>query len=269
MTFLNEPLHKIDSDVGSETLRKADLTGSVSPGARREPSLDASGVSADDETLEVVSQFERLYSDLAPAAAEDDEYDKGGLDDLVIEFPDEPQKQPPTARIGPRGRPRTVEPAYEPSREVVGGRSVFRAAEAPREEPTFTVDDAVALLRAAEKRAERGAPRAAGEDRLRDEVSPPVAAVGRAAPRLELKDPALRTLPDPFAPAAAASVRRPNPPDAHRTWMKVLVAGVVALMLGTGLGFVAGQRADTGIRPAIAVSEDGRPHLKVDYTLRK
>jgi hypothetical protein len=210
--------------------------GEFGPRAGREPlvSREAASERVDAETLEVIQAFEAFYAATPPPAdASPEEPAHAGED--RIEFPDD-------FRV----------PAQRGSHEP--------APDSRSADDDLGIDDAFALLRAAEAKGRTLAGRHV-IDRDGDG-----AASGRAVTSERSSTTDERVTASHFEPEAG----RDWSAKASAVWPKVLAAGTIALVVGAGLGYVAGY---TPMPPSthakIEVSPAGGAQLRFDYELDK
>jgi hypothetical protein len=227
--------------------------------ARREPVRSRETETSeplDAETLDLIQKFEGIYAELASPAAAPPE-DAAQLDDFRIELPDDFQKTVQRGCQEPRMNART---AHSVQPVDLTGPPVAAANDRASEDEKLGIDQAFALLRAAESKGRAAADRdALGEDE----------AETAAAPRESLT--ALKSTSDarvmPFEPDAA---RADWAARARVVWPKMLCAAAIALIVGLGLGYVAGHGPKTApTHTKIEVSPQGGAQLRFDYELDK
>jgi len=229
---------------------------------RREPvSSRARGPSQapDAETLEVVQKFEALYAELAAATpptrplAED-----LTAGDLQFAFPDgdlrqrEPAASGVPAHEGDAGRraDAAAQPAAAPA--IAGPAEKNQALE---------IDEAFSILRAAESQG-RAAERHAVDEAV---ASAPVTERGSLRPLRWPDDHRRAPTARGAAPAGADWSGR-----ARDLWPRVVGAAVIALIVGTGVGYIAGKGTPPGGTQAkIPVTPQGGAQLQFDYELEK
>lgn len=232
----------------------ADRYARREPVAARQPKTGG----LDPETLEVVETFEALYAELsssAPAPAPPATARFAPDDDLLIELPAEFEPAAPAA-------PRAAEsPTPESRRQLVPDRPPpARAQRAATEaDPALDIDDAFAMLRAAETKGRESAERDAVD---REEAEDTVAALAPA-------DAGHRGRRTPRAYDVSAAA-----PDwagkARAMWPKVAGAAVVALIVGTGVGYMAARAPEpVASQVKIPVTPEGGARLQFDYELTK
>lgn len=229
--------------------------------ARREPvaSREAPASQAvDRETREVVETFEALYAGLSsagPEPAAGSAAQGSPTDDLLIDLPAELGGESPSPRaIPPRARESTP-------RLVAAGRASARTQSAASEvDSSLDIDDAFAMLRAAESKARDSAERDVID---REEAQNTTSARDAPAPaRRSTRSRDRHTAYD--VPAAAPEWAG----KAHGMWAKIAGAAVVALIVGTGVGYMAGRMPDTVAPQAkIPVTPQGGARLQFDYEL--
>lgn len=242
------------------------------PESREEPWLAGPGdevqnaspeQALDAEMLGVVQKFETAYAELAPPV-EDEPCDSAPADDLFIEFPDELRK--------PATGVRAVSDAPKPRMPFTRGGEPAPHEPEPRQTRTdqndqLNVDEAFSILRAAEakgkaaaERAEREPARAVdAEERaplhMREDVTPPHGA--SSAPELPVYETA------PTAPRSEGSTQ------SQTMWPSILIAALLALAIGTAVGYVMSRNPDTAASGAtVQVTGQGATQLLVDYDLR-
>ena len=208
----------------------------------------------DDETREVVDTFEALYAaELSSSPpAQPPQQDIAGDDDLLIDLPHEFARTVPgrdAARSGPErsGRDGAL-------RDAGRARAPQRASESP---PALDIDDAYAVLQAAETKARANAARDAVD---RDEDDAPVQA--------SLPVPAVRR-----ERSRSTGPARSAPPDwtarARAMWPRLAGAALIALVVGAGLGYLVGRSPATPAPQAtIPVTPEGTAKLQFDYDLQ-
>ena len=246
MSFVNELLRRNESRVAADALFAADrnLEGSPPP-LRREPSADLRE-SMDAETLEVVLKFEELYTE-APL---EQPTDSGGfgVDDLLGDLPE--GLATPAAAAERVQRPAA---AAVPAPEVLRVTPIQEAAQLE-----VSLDEAMALLRAAEQRGQAAALKAARDAHDEDE---PVAEA--FVPKRKAFEPPPQTLPDPFAPYASEARHASRAPS-----IKIVAVALVALTIGAAGGFFAAHGGAAASDAKIQVLQDGGAQLRLDYELR-
>lgn len=223
--------------------------------ARREPvagrAAEAEGL--DSETLEVVETFEALYAELssaAPAAAPE----RGVDDDLLVDLPAEFEPAAPALRV-----------VESRTHDRTPGLAQERPAPAPSQaaasdaDPALDLDDAFAMLRAAESKGRANAQRDAVD---REETQSAVTAMTPAS-RSSHERKAQRS----YAVSAPASDWSGK---ARAMWPKVAGAAAIALIVGAGIGFLAGRTPEPVASLAkITLTPQGGARLQFDYELRK
>lgn len=223
--------------------------------------------SRDAEMREVVLKFEELYAELAPQAEEEK---PARADDPFLDFPGEPPpaqapavERPLKARETPR-----VDPvlARKPVVEAAGAASKKSVGPGER----LDIEEAISVLRAAEASGKAAAERAARE--ARDEADPeapqpqPQPLANSAAPvpatRAPARAPARRV-------AKTAVAQADSPAQSGTFWSLLLIAASLALIIGTGVGYLMGRGDDAIAVAKIQSSPEGGARLRPDYELRK
>lgn len=239
MTTLTDPI--------PEFKLGADRYARREPGAARESEIH----SLDPETQKVVETFEALYAELSyaaatPAPATDPD------DDLQIDLPDEAKPTAPApraveARAPPQSARQLLQSTAAPARAQSGVGEVDNA---------LNIDDAFAMLRAAESKGR--------------------ASVERDAVCAEEAENSTRGLTSAQPRTPKGKSQYPydvtTPPDwtgkARALWSKVAGAAAIALMVGTGMGYMAGRTPEpVASQTKIPVTPQGAARLQIDYEL--
>jgi hypothetical protein len=217
----------------------------------------------DAEMLDVVDKFEAAYSELVPPtpapAAEDARTDAGNLDiDLLDEElrkafgDDEPPEQPPSRS--------TVHRTFD------SGPPVAVRGVAPREEAdqNLSFEDAMATLRASEARG-----KATTVQRADDAGSLPRVERQQHAPAYEARQ-ALGSDPADVSPAESLAANESWTTRSRKVWPKVAAAAGLALVIGSGVGYIAGKKPGGGAPAAtIPTTPEGGARLRFDYDLQR
>ena len=234
MSLLTDPLGEFGPRSGRHTRREP--TGSRD---------DASADSIDAETRDVIEKFEALYAQVEPAASEPAAHSADG--DLRIEFPEDLDLP-----VEPRMRAPSVAPAVR--------KTTAAAAAAPRPVgDDLGIDEAFALLRAAESRGRAAADRNAAEPDD-DSRAPSLPNCESSTPTAKAR--VVSTAYEPSQPRVDWAVR------AKAAWPRALGAAAVALIAGVGLGYLAGHGPATRSTYAkIEISPHGGAQLRFDYEL--
>ena len=223
--------------------------------ARREPvaQAESQGQKLDPETQEVVETFEALYaelsssaSDAAPAPAAPADLD----DDLQIDLPDFGSAAPASHAAGAG--------AFRAARQLVQSTPApIRSQSAAGEvETALDIDDAFAVLRAAESQ---------GRARVdRDAVDARQAENATRAQRPEARSTRSENPPYPYELTASADWTG----RARALWPKVAGAATIALIVGTGVGYMVGRTpAAVSVEARIPMTPQGGAQLQFDYEL--
>ena len=224
------------------------------------PEVDTS---LDDEMREVVLKFEEIYAELAPTI--EDESQPERLRHDVFDLPDDIgkalQDPPPPDPVPLRPRMRR-EPGLASRPAMAGSPPASSAAK----EETFDIDEALSILRAAEMKGRVEAREA--KDKDDDTVQPFAMPVTRKVS--ERSEPVLAAAPtsraveaDQVRPADEWSAKSSN------FWSIALIAASIALIVGTGVGYMMG-RGQEALAPVAKIKTlpDGGAKLRPDYDLR-
>ena len=225
--------------------------------ARREPiaAREAASQELDAETLEVVETFEALYAELssseaAPAASARADLDSD--DDLLIDLP--PEFASPalsSIAVASRGAPSAGQLVHETPRPA---RAQAAAAQV---DPALDIDDAFAMLHAAESKGRENAQRDAIDREEAESAATALMPAHRSGRRRETQSA--------YEPSAAAPEWAGK---ARSMWRKVTGAAVIALMVGAGVGYVVGRTPDPVASQAkIPLTPQGGAQLQFDYEL--
>jgi hypothetical protein len=233
---------------------------------RNEPKPNpADSVSMDADMLDFVKKFEESYAGLAPASEEPRPQRGAFGDDLFPEFPEPFDVEPARTRTthSPPAPRREPELLRSPKTIAAVTAQLDRRLE---DDGDVDIDEAFSILRAAEGKGASAAQRAASGSAARiDEQKPPAldsAFEKRREPRAEpiAREPAAE--PSPAGMDWTTKSRRPH--------SMAVAGGVVALIVGIGVGYVVGRGpnyAASGGR--IDASQQVSPQLRLDYDLRK
>lgn len=231
-------------------------------GGGREPQTinSVNGAALEPDMREVVEKFEELFAELAPPPEEDRQVTPDDLfRDLTLgdSRPGAGIAQPraPAARSG-------LDHPAKPAAAEAPAADTGRAARLP-------IDEAVALLRAAEARGKAASERAAREARDDGESEMPrvpLAGAGALPVVAQRRDIELAKVPR--APV------RPAVPDEWSAksatfWMILLIVSSVALAVGTGVGYLMGRDQSAPAASKIQTSPEGGARLRADHELRK
>ena len=253
MTLLTDPVGKRDP-LWERGQASASRWRTTAPARREEPRIAPPPSQGDAEVQELVQKFENRYAELAPQPDEPAPQ-PSPFDDLFDDVPDEMGAQP---RQGTRTRPtpRAVKletsapPAVQPA-----------SAQADARNDDLSLDDALALLRAGERKA-------ATSDTTRNTLDPDEdddrsIAPKRTAVAPRSRDVEVKPLEAP-APTQGRSRRH------RRMLARICAVGAIALALGAGIGYIAAQKRDVARAAAEAqTSAQGTAGLRIDYSLRK
>lgn len=222
---------------------------------RREPVAKAESEGhLDPETQEVVEAFEALYAELsssAPDAAAPPAVERDPDDDLQIDLPDEFESAAPAPRAvetrAPQAARRWVQSAPAPARAQPGTGHV---------DTTINIDDAFAVLRAAESKGRATSERDAADAEEARETDMALPLVERSARKRDSKYAYDATLQPDWTGKARA------------LWPKVAGAAAIALVVGTGVGYLVGRSPEPVASQAkIPVTPQGGAQLQFDYEL--
>lgn len=222
---------------------------------------------ADAESV-MALKFEALYpKPTSPAAAPSGDLADG--DGLSFELPPDLSSPPPVMKVRTASRPTVGEPA--PERAAVAPAQARAAAPGNKRAPEqeLSLDDALAVLHAAEARGKAANARSARE--MVDEEDDESAADPAPIREQGLKPLSLRT-EAPAAPAESRARVAANESWSARSqslWPKVLGAAVLALVIGTGLGYVYGTSPGAGAsKGKIQVTPEGGTQLRYERELK-
>jgi len=207
-----------------------DPLGEFGTRARREPVIvrESGSEAIDAETLEMIQTFDAFYGE--PTGAPAGEAAHAGGD--AIEFPDDFQM-------------------------AAQGGSHERAPDSRAVDDDLSIDDAFAVLRAAESKGRTLAGPHAPDP---DEDDAAFVSASASAGRSDAAD--ARVTAPHFEPGPSWSAK------ARAVWPKVLAAGAIALVVGVGLGYIAGHAPmPPSTYAKIEVSPAGGAQLRFDYEL--
>lgn len=226
--------------------------------ARREPAAaresDKQGL--DSETREVVDTFEALYAELSssvPGAAATPAIEADPDDDLQIDLPEEFESSTPEPRAVEHRTP-------HPARQRVPGAPAPAPVQSGvvEADAALDIDDAFAILRAAESKGRANAARDAVDSEETENDTVALQSVERSTRRQNSQSSYDVTAFPGWTDRARAS------------WPKVAAAAGLALVIGTGLGYLAGRTpAPVASQVKIPVTPQGGAQLQFDYELRQ
>lgn len=226
----------------------ADRYARRGPGARAESKAHR----LDPETQAVVETFEALYAELSssvsdaattPAAPADPD------DDLQVDFPDEFESAVPAPdAVGTR--------APQSARQLLQSNPAPARAQSGEVDTALNIDDAFAVLRAAETRGRaRAEPGAVDAEEGENAV--------RAVSSTRRSSREVNSQPRYDASASAQWTTR-----ARALWPKVAGAAAIALIVGTGVGYLVGRTpAPAPLEARIPITPQGGAQLQFDYEL--
>jgi hypothetical protein len=252
------------SNLNDLDVHSAYLPEGFPPAPDREP---------DAERREIILKFEQSFAGLEPRI---ENRPPPFTLSMHIEFPDDtvsvlPQPDPHDVRLPVqlRGR-REPELASKPSVEAKAAGGM------PEQNVEVDIDEAIAILLDAEARGKAAAAReAADED---DDAENPLSSARNPAnpgSKPVTEPPITTKLAEPTVTAklagTAATASSPDWSEKSRTlWSMALIAGSVALVIGTGVGYVMGRGHEaTPTIAKIQSSPEGGAKLRADYDLRK
>jgi hypothetical protein len=232
---------------------------------QEEPQGPAEGSQApalDADMLEFVQKFESNYAQFAPAPEESRQRPVFG-DDMFPAFPE-------PVEVGPaRARASDSAPAPRREPELLRSPKTIAAVTAQvdrrfDDDGDVDLEEAYSMLRAAEVKG-------AGEQQRGsfDSVSP-VEEQKRAtaAPTAPQQQPTAQPVsPEPAVQRSGAGADWAT--KSHRPRSIAVGAAVLALVVGIGVGYVAGRSPDRGVSAQTGASQQVSPQLKLDYDLRK
>jgi hypothetical protein len=236
--------------------------------AEHPPTPDARAL--DPEWLELVQRFEQSYAELAPIA-EEPQRAAARSDELFPEFPEFPEFRDVFAEAAPP-RPAPAEsarvlpmPRREPEAHKPEAQTAFSAAPAHAPKTTLEggdidLDEAMAILRAAENRHRLAS--GPGVNDNEESVAPgPLA--GRAATR-PVGESSLRSAVGAAAPARDWTTR------SHTARTIATAAAAAALGVGVAAGYFLGRSpASAPPKAVIQSSQNGGTQLKLERDLLK
>lgn len=220
----------------------------------------------DAEMREVVRKFEEMYAGLAPE--EEGAAEKAARsNDIFPYFPDElswGQKPAPDRAPTPHAVSR-VEPRL--ARKLTADASLTGSKTSAELKDSLDIDEAISILRAAEASGKAAAERAAREAQDEDDAEDPASLVDMA-PRAKLKS---STEPH-LTPGTAQTTVTADADWSTRSrsvWSTGLIATSIALVVGTGVGYLMGRGNESASIEKIQSSPEGGARLRPDYNLRK
>lgn len=230
---------------------------------RDQVSSEPSGTSQfDPETLEMVQKFEALYAELAPPTLAPAS-EAPQLGDLMIDLPDESQ------RVPFRGQPRAPAGYEGPSDPVQRIDALRHRATVAAGPSASMVDEKLHIEAAFALRAAEAEGPAAARNTVPENGAAEALASGHSSTTLQPTRCSRASETREVASVAGAPAAR-NDCAARAGWLKIVGAGAIALIIGAGVGYIAGTGLVSDMSHAkIEISPNGGTQLRLEYELQR
>lgn len=220
----------------------------------------------DAEMREVVLKFEEIYAELAPQAEEGDKKPERS-DDIFAVFPDafpSEQKTRADRALTPQAVSR-VEPTL--ARKQTVDASVTGPKKTAELNDSLDIDEAMSILRAAEASGKAAAERAGGNAKDEDAAEDAASFVDMALPAKPKSANEHHLTPRTAQTTVTADADWST--RSRSVWSTGLIAASIALVVGTGVGYLMGRGNESASIEKIQSSPEGGARLRPDYNLRK